>query len=427
MEHLKALAQHALDALQQRGAERASCYIKRNNTTEANYENCEYTLMRTFSADKCILKASSGQKVGSATVYLLSAEEIDAAADQCIERMKDAPDDEYAAIWESNAVRSFVKGELEPDADGILKSIEGCIAYQSEHTPDDPLKEIIIEHHRLQEIFFSTYGARLDSDLGYYQMKRFFKPDLKDGFAGFDEMNEPYDLALKKAEKKPLEAPFVGTAVYCPKSLYRDWLLLHVTFLSEDSTLGENGVKHKWADKFGEQVTSPLFSISCMPMDPRICNASPFTPDGVVLQNTPLIEKGVLRDLWYSLKTARKLGRTPDMQTVDFFDDTTWSSTSYIIEPGSTPLSEIIAGIEKGIIIYAMPGSTPNDNDGNITGLIREGMLIENGKVVRPISEVSVRANFFDMYNNIRAVSVETTHMGGDILPWIAFDGIRFQ
>ena len=138
MELLKALAQHALDALKQRGAEHASCYIKRNNATEANYENCEYTLMRTFSADKCILKASSGQKVGAATVYLLSAEEIDAAADQCIERMKDAPDDEYAAIWESNAVRSFVKGELEPDADGILKSIEGCIAYQSEHTPDDP-------------------------------------------------------------------------------------------------------------------------------------------------------------------------------------------------------------------------------------------------------------------------------------------------
>lgn len=426
MEHLKSLALYALEALKQRGAEQASCYIARDNITEANYENCEYTLLRSFSVDKCILQASVGQKVGTIVATLLTKEEIDSAAAKCAEKMMDTQDDAFAGILESSDVRSFSRGELEPDADGILKNIRDCIAYQDARTPDDPLREMILEHHRRQEVFFSTYGARLDSELGYYQKKRFFKPDLRESFAGFGEMIEPYDSAVKKVEKQPLEAPFVGTAVYSPIALYRDWWLFHMGLFGEDSSLGELMPKNKWIGRDDEPVASPLFTLTNAPLDPRVCNASPFTSEGVLVQNTKIVEKGRFKDLWYSLKTARKLGKTPNIQPIDYQDDSTMFSNT-IIEPGDTSLEQIISGIEKGIIIYQMPGSTPRNLEGNITGLIRKGMLIENGKVVRPISEVSVRANVYEMYRNIRAVSSETTHMGGDILPWIAFDGIQFQ
>lgn len=427
MQQLNNLAQYALDALKRHGADDALCYILSETQTEANLENGEFSLLRTFTKDSVVVKSVSGCKASEAVATLLTKEAIDEAVNQCTTRMKLAKPDEFEQCDDPPQKQSFVSGTLEPDVDSMLRNISECVDYQAAKPHRDPLDNYILTHRCKNEVCLKSNGTELQSRLGYYSggtRSNLFMPNLDQSFAGFGEADLPFDEALRKETSKPLGERFEGSIIFTPRYLRLYWWLSYLVIFNPDATVGENDCpKHHWADKFGEQVASSCFNLSNRPLDDRVCNASPFTREGYLARNAEIVKDGVLNELLYPGRYARKLGRLPNISPVDHESDEALQANIFI-EPGQRSIKQIIKDIDKGILVFTLPGAIPHNEEGAFSGIVRGGMLIENGAVTRPVDEVMVTGNYFEMQKNIRGISSEHVVTGGDLTPWIAFDGI---
>ena len=94
-----------------------------------------------------------------------------------------------------------------------------------------------------------------------------------------------------------------------------------------------------------------------------------------------------------------------------------------VIEAGDKPLSEIIASIEKGILVGRFSGGNPAPN-GDFSGVAKNSFLIENGKIGPALSETMISGNFAEMLFKLRDVSKEQINAGIFVVPYLAFDGI---
>ena len=93
------------------------------------------------------------------------------------------------------------------------------------------------------------------------------------------------------------------------------------------------------------------------------------------------------------------------------------------MEPGSTPLEEIIANIDRGLLLGGFSGGQPGAN-GEFSGVAKNSFYIENGKIKGAVSETMVNGNLEKVFQNVVAVSSETACDGTSVFPYMASSGI---
>ncbi|MBR3643336.1 MAG: TldD/PmbA family protein, partial [Parasporobacterium sp.] len=94
-----------------------------------------------------------------------------------------------------------------------------------------------------------------------------------------------------------------------------------------------------------------------------------------------------------------------------------------VVEPGDRTLEEMIASVDKGLIMGAYSGGEPGAN-GEFSGVAKNSFLIENGKIKCAVSETMVNGNLGEAFKHIRGISKELRCDGGSVIPYIAVDGI---
>ena len=101
-------------------------------------------------------------------------------------------------------------------------------------------------------------------------------------------------------------------------------------------------------------------------------------------------------------------------------------SFNFYIKPGETALSDIISGIEKGVLVGRFSGGAPSSN-GDFSGVAKNSFLIENGKKTKALREVMINGNLSKIFANIANISKETYNDGSVLVPWASFDGIMIS
>ena len=94
-----------------------------------------------------------------------------------------------------------------------------------------------------------------------------------------------------------------------------------------------------------------------------------------------------------------------------------------VVAPGKTPLAEMIAGVEDGLLLCRISGGDPAPN-GDFSAIAKNSFRIRNGRVAEAVSETMVSGNLAEMLQNIAAVSCETLENGDSVMPYIRFDGL---
>lgn len=431
MERYREAADYAVKALKKAGAADASCYIRSDEYTEANVECGDFSLLRTYSDTSAELTAIVGKKCGTARLSQLDRVSIDESVSACMEAMRGAADDEYAAVADDTSVNgSYTEGELVCDSDGLLSRTAELI--DAKVAKGDKAEELITSHVRSKRVYESSRGVMADSDQGYYQngsrAGSAYYRDMKSPITGIGEFDYPFDKKLLKEPFEPIGDTFEGTIVLGPRMVKHMWWLAMFVCFGENNLTGENGApRNLWADKIGQQVASPLYNLSNCPRDPRFCGAPFFTKDGCKAENADFIVNGMLKNLPADAHTARKLGVARTMSPLDYLTDEV-VKCNFIIKPGEESINDIISGVERGIVAFGLPGCCPHDpSDGDFSSVVRGAALIEDGKITRHVSELMVTHNFFEMFRRISAVSSEHYFTGGDIAPWVAFDGFTIK
>ena len=108
------------------------------------------------------------------------------------------------------------------------------------------------------------------------------------------------------------------------------------------------------------------------------------------------VEKGVLKDLFYTRFWAQKMDRKP-----------TAIPANLIMEGGTATMEELIAGTERGVLVTRFWYVRPLDPQSLlITGLTRDGLfLIEKGKVTRPVRNMRWNESPIVAFNNLDAMT----------------------
>jgi PmbA protein len=162
------------------------------------------------------------------------------------------------------------------------------------------------------------------------------------------------------------------------------------------------------AGKEGQTIAAPLVTLVDDPFYEKSPMPMPFDAEGTPTHRKNVIEGGKLNTLLYDLKTAAVAGKktTGNASKSGYASQVSISPFTMYLAPGSLSEEALLAKAGNGVYINALGGLHAGANQ--ITGdfsLQSAGFLIENGKKTQAVKSFTVAGNFFDLLNQITALS----------------------
>ncbi|WP_418963954.1 TldD/PmbA family protein [Cetobacterium sp.] len=163
----------------------------------------------------------------------------------------------------------------------------------------------------------------------------------------------------------------------------------------------------KFKGKLNSLVASPSITITDDPHLENGYGSAPFDAEGVPTTPKNLIENGILKTYIHNLKTAKKDGiKTTGNAAKGGYKGTMGISTfNLFVKKGNLSFEQLLSQLQNGILITGFTGlhSGLNSISGDFS-LATEGFLIENGKIKKPLNQITAAGNFFDLLKNVENV-----------------------
>jgi PmbA protein len=144
--------------------------------------------------------------------------------------------------------------------------------------------------------------------------------------------------------------------------------------------------------------------------------------EGVPGRRNTLVDQGRLTGYIYDLKTAA-LARTEPTGNGkrSLFSPPSPSFSNMIVGNGETPVGDIIAGVDRGLLVETPLGlGQGNVISGAFSNSLSLAFKIERGEIVGRVKDISVAGNIYQDLRQIEALSLESEWVYGGIrLPYI--------
>ena len=184
---------------------------------------------------------------------------------------------------------------------------------------------------------------------------------------------------------------------------------LSTSFSAEEIDKGRSMLAKKVEQKvFSEKVT--LFDDGLYPGG---MGTSPFDGEGTPCQKTLLVDHGTLKGALYNGYYARKQGcDSTGNASRSIKSPPTVGYTNLYIENGSLSLDQLFDGISRGILITELMGvHTANPVTGDFS-LGASGILIESGKLTKPVCGFAVAGNILDVFRKMTDIGNDLRFFG---------------
>ncbi|GAU76102.1 TldD/PmbA family protein [Fusibacter sp. 3D3] len=163
----------------------------------------------------------------------------------------------------------------------------------------------------------------------------------------------------------------------------------------------------KFKGKLNERVAAEQFTLIDNPHLETGISSGSFDAEGVATRVNTMIEKGVLKTYFHNLKTAKKEGvsSTGNASKGSYKGTIGVSATNIYVEPDKYSFEEIIASVEDGIYIIDLQGlhAGLSQVSGDFS-LQCYGYHIKNGKLDKPVSQITVAGNYFELLKDIELI-----------------------
>jgi len=167
----------------------------------------------------------------------------------------------------------------------------------------------------------------------------------------------------------------------------------------------------------GERCFDASLTIHDDPGVPFRPNSRPFDDEGIPARKVPLVVAGTVQQFVYDLQTAGMAGAVstgsasravtslpaPDLSVV-------------VVQPGDTPLDDLIATIQDGLVVDQMIGSSQgNQLGGDFSGNVLLGYRVQGGRITGRVKDTMVSGNVYRTLAGGIGLSRETRWVGGGI------------
>lgn len=187
--------------------------------------------------------------------------------------------------------------------------------------------------------------------------------------------------------------------------------VLAPSFLADNIQKG----KSMLADRLGKEIFSVLLRIRDDGTLPGGMATAPFDAEGVPHQDTLLVENGILRAFLYDSYTARKQGAvsTGNAARGGTKSPPRMGVSNFFIENGTTPRTEMIRGIDKGMLLTDVMGMhTANPISGDFS-VGAAGFYVERGEILFPVKGIAIAGNILELFRNVEMAGNDMRFYGG--------------
>ncbi len=167
-----------------------------------------------------------------------------------------------------------------------------------------------------------------------------------------------------------------------------------------------------WKDSLAEQVAVDSFSLTDNPHNVEGgIGAKPFDMEGTATKPVDIIKDGMLETFLFDELHAKRAKTESTGHCTRSMGGKQFSAPprevfphSMFIHPGDMKFDEMIEDTKLGIIFDRFSGSTRMEN-GIFSGVAKGVKLIENGEITKPLTNISIAGNVFDLLKNIDGIA----------------------
>lgn len=425
-------ADFGLQTLKEAGADMARCSVSYSETREFNYLSDRFTLYRTKEENRISMASIEGGRYAQLGGNELSEKALRDLAEECVKNGKDVPADECRRFSETQETLKVVEGPQDCDEEKLfMRAREFCDTVHQKY-PTIVFNDLCFSHNLQKKTTVFSSGSRFERSSGCYMIvliytakkgeksssfyyRAFQLKDLDKPLLECDDMEVDLAMLADQWNADSLGESFEGPVLMSPACVYE---MLHYVI---DNFCTDVPIMQKtspWIDALGKSVASDELSIELSPRAPEFLGGSLCTSDGRKAENECLMDRGVLRAFHLSDYAARKTDLRPAANS---------DGISYLkLAPGTQNLEELIRQIDKGILMLRFSGGMPAAN-GDFSGVVKNGFLIENGKILRPVNEVMFSGNLAQMVRHIGGKSAECWGTTIYRAPWISFEHLKIS
>lgn len=168
--------------------------------------------------------------------------------------------------------------------------------------------------------------------------------------------------------------------------------------------------------KLNEKIGSDLLTITDDPFIISGRGSRLFDGEGLALKKRTIFEKGVLKSYFIDTYYGKKLDMTPN----------SGGTTNLLITPGKRTMEEMVATLDRGILIAGFNGGNTNGSTGDFSYGI-DGFLVENGKIVKPVSEMNITGNMVELWAKLAEVGSDVYENSSWRMPSLMFKDVDFS
>lgn len=285
--------------------------------------------------------------------------------------------------------------------------------------------------------FANSYGVDVSQDIKVFSGSLFVvckdeKGELRSGsasFFSFRNIRELYEKSMKariRAVKAAVD--FFGSQA-CESRTYpivldkRCFSTLLSFYIGQLSAKNVQKKVSLFADKIGQKIASDKVTLYNDPLALSL-GSSNFDSDGVPTRRFDVIQEGVLKNLFYSLESAR-IDKVPS-NGCSIGNGQGLPQVLKMV-PGQIPLDALLEKMGEGLYITDVSGLNSGiDGQTLHFSLPCEGYYVSNGRIVRSISMIVVSGNLKDVLEQVMdcANDIDADDIGSIVTPSVLISSL---
>lgn len=169
----------------------------------------------------------------------------------------------------------------------------------------------------------------------------------------------------------------------------------------------------------GKQVFPEGLTIMDCPHIKGQTGSKLFDSEGVATQEAPIIDRGVVARYFINTYMAGKLGMQPTVEEATRPKVMPWPKAGMSRQ-------DLMNLCGSGILVTEFNGGNSNSATGDFSYGI-EGFLFEDGKIVKPVSEMLVTGNFKQLWQGLVGIADDARSCMSKLIPTLAFSNVDFN
>jgi PmbA protein len=419
-----------------RGGEEIEVYVASGVDTEVQSYEGQIEELTTAASDgfgiRILNDGASGARVGTAWAGSLDDEAIVNALREARDNATFATEDEFVAFARPDGVGA-VSLTLTDDAVASTPLEEKiAMAIELEHlvrSGDTRIRQVDSANYSdyvAEAAIASTTGIRASyARTGAYVSVEAIANDGGDDQTGWglSAGRAPHELDIEKAAGDAIRRAtrmlgavkpksFKCTAVFDPRTAATLFSIIGGALSGEAVVRGRSF----FANRVGEMVAAPRFTLLDDPTDPRHFSASVYDAEGLACRRNVLIENGVLLGFVYDTVSARRAGTVSTGSAVrgGIAGSPSAGCRALQLSPGDIDQAEILRRVEHGVFVQSLIGvhSGVNPVSGDFSVGVT-GLMIRDGLLAEPVREITVASTLQRMLLDVALVGSDVEWLPG--------------